>query len=277
MVSTNSIYTNYIATAHKRQLNLSIIQKIIYKCMNLCIMGDSWGARRVTEKDPPEHATGYDPQKLIVDQLCEQCGHTVLNISKNGASNFGQLKTLRYNILEKNLINFDYIIWFHTEPVRDFTEFVSLDYNSPGDKFDGNIQFPNLSFKNFYTDIEYLKFQNFKYAQSLYKRFKIPFILIGGAGPIGHMHAKFNFVHWKLNSWNQELCGFTTMPKNCYLHHVVKMLNYGDYNREEALKEMTNLEKLDILMHNNQTIYGDKAHPSVNLYPNIINRIQKHL
>ena len=277
MVYTNSIYTNYIATAHKRQLNLSIIQKIIYKCMNLCIMGDSWGARRVTEKDPPEHATGYDPQKLIVDQLCEQCGHTVLNISKNGASNFGQLRTLKYDVLEKKLIDFDYIIWFFIEPVRDFTEFISLNYNNPGDEFDGKIQFPNLSFTNFYADIEYLKFQNFKYAQELYNCFKIPFILIGGAGPVGNIPDEFNFVHWKLNSWNQELSGLDIMPDNLWLHHIVKMLDYGNYKRAEALEEIKKIEKLNNIMFNNKELYSDKFHPSINLYEGLIERILMHL
>jgi hypothetical protein len=240
-------------------------------------MGDSWGARKISNKDPIEQAVGYDPQKLIVDQLLEQRGHTILNISKNGASNFGQLKTLRYSILENNLVNFDYIIWFHTEPVRDFTEFISLDYNNPGDELDGKIQFPELSFRNFYTDIEYLKFQNFKYAQNLYKDFNIPFVLIGGAGPIGHMPTQFNFVHWKLNSWNQQLCGFESMPKNCYLHHVVKMADYGKYTRKEALEEITLLEKLNTFMSNNPKIYGDTSHPSVNLYPAIIDQILAHL
>ena len=245
--------------------------------MNLCIIGDSWAFRRVVDQGDNESMNEYCKKQSILTQLLEDQGHKVVNIAVGGASNFGQLRTLKYNVLEKNLIDFDYIIWFFTEPVRDFTEFISLDYNNLGDKFDGKIQFPNLSFTNFYADIEYLKFQNFEYAQELYNCFKIPFMLIGGSGPVVNIPDKFNFVHWKLASWNQELCRLDIMPQNCYLHHVVKMLDYGNYKRDEALKEIENIEKLNNIMGNNKELYSDKFHPSINLYKDIIKQILKHL
>ena len=246
--------------------------------MNLCIMGDSWGSRHVVDRLPDESMDEYRKKQSIITQLLEYKGHSVVNIAEGGASNFGQLKKLRYNVLEKKLVDFDYIIWFHTEPARDFTEFITLEYSCEGNtKLDRKNQFPNLSFKHFFNDINYLKIQNFKYAQDLYDRLKIPFILIGGAGLIGNIPDKFNFVHWKLNSWNQELCGLEVMPTNCYTHHVLRMIEYGNYDRVESLEEIKNIEKLTTIMHNNMELYSDKHHPSINLYKDIIDQILTHL
>ena len=245
--------------------------------MNLCIIGDSWGARHVVDRLPDESMNEYCKKQSILTQLLEDQGHKVANIAVGGASNFGQLRTLKYDVLEKKLIDFDYIIWFFIEPVRDFTEFISLNYNNPGNEVDGKIQFPNLSFTNFYADIKYLKFQNFKYAQNLYNRFKIPFVLIGCSGPVGNIPDEFNFVHWKLNSWNQELSGLDIMPDNLWLHHIVKMLDYGNYKRAEALEEIKKIEKLNNIMFNNKELYSDKFHPSINLYEGLIERILMHL
>jgi len=242
-------------------------------------MGDSWAFRRVGDRLPGESVDEYRKKQSIITQLLKYKGHSVVNIAEDGASNFGQLKKLRYNVLEKKLVDFDYIIWFHTEPARDFTEFITHEYSHDKgiDNLDGKNQFLNLSFKHFFNDISYLKIQNFKYAQDLYERFRIPFIVIGGAGPIGNIPDKFNFVHWKLNSWNQELCGLEVMPTNCYIHHVLRMIDYGNYDRVESLEEIKNIEKLTTIMHSNTELYSDKAHPSINLYKNIIDQILTHL
>ena len=81
--------------------------------MKLCVIGDSWA--------------GIDPYKELIINLLSQAGHSVINLAHGGASNHGQLQNLQYELLEKDKV--DYIIWFHTEPVRDYTEFISMTYS----------------------------------------------------------------------------------------------------------------------------------------------------
>ena len=85
-----------------------------------------------------------------------QLGHTVTNISAGSASNFGQLRDAYWRL--KDHSDYDYIIWFHTEPVRDIVETV-ID-----DPVDGPIQYPLFkNIKNYADALTYINETNLRY------------------------------------------------------------------------------------------------------------------
>jgi hypothetical protein len=228
--------------------------------MNFCIIGDSWA--------------GNFPCNLgIFQKILEPLGHTIVNISAGGASNRGQLQQLEFQILNKNT-NFDYIIWIYTESVRDFTEFVSLDYGD--DVNAAKTMFVDLTYCNFYQDLNYIANQDFKYAQRLFEKFGIPFVVIGGAGVVDQDIKNYNFSEWTLHSWNQEISNLPDMPINCYTHHVVKMADYANYDKKTILAELNKIESLELAMKN-KIKYPDTRHPSTELYPELVNRILKNI
>ena len=229
--------------------------------MNFCIIGDSW--------------TGWSSEVYIkpIDNYLSTLGHNVtVNTSANGASNFGQLQQLKYNVIDNGIDNFDYIIWMYTEPIRNFTEFVSLDYSNDAEAKDA--QYPELSYTNFYQDMYYIQHQDFKYAQQLYNKCKKPFFVIGGAGTILPSVNEFTFAKWILPSWNKEISKLDNMPINGCIHHVALTMEKDyPYNKEEILNEITNLEQLDKIMKNDKKSYSDGYHPSPELYPLLLNRM----
>ena len=226
--------------------------------MNFCIIGDSWG--------------GNFPSNLnIFHKILEPMGHTVTNISAGGASNRGQLQQLEYQVLNNNS-DFDCIIWIYTETVRTFTEFISLDYGSVDDIDVAKTVFSDLTYCDFYQDLNYIANQDFKYAQRLFEKFSIPFVVIGSAGVVDQDVNKYNFSLWTLYSWNQEISGLKNIPINCYTHHVIKMADYGNYDKKTVLSELEKIELLEKAMKDT-TKYPDTRHPSIDFYPDLVERI----
>jgi hypothetical protein len=229
--------------------------------MKFCIIGDSW-----TGWTPdPEDNRDSDMYLQVMEQYLNTHGHIVTtNISQCGASNFGQLRMLEYNV---NFNDFDYIIWLYTEPSRNLTEFIGTN--------DLKIQYPELSFKNFYKDLEYVQHRDFLYAQRLFKKHKKPFIVIGGAGQINTGDIEYPFISWLLPSWNKEISKLEPMPVNCYVHHTAILIESTqfDYNKQEILTELDNLKNLTTLMKNNQDLYHDEHHPSPHLYESLLERM----
>ena len=222
--------------------------------MNFCIIGDSWG----------------NSEPLI--ETIELKSHSVLNLAQGGASNFGQLRNLNWGLIEKRFTNIDYIIWMLVEPARDFTEFVSLEFGD--DELAGRNQFPELTFNDLYKDLKYIEYCNYLYAQEIYDKFKIPFIIIGSTGSINNFSENFNFAKWTLKSWNQEICKLSEIPFNCYRKHIKSMIEYGKYDEVVANEELTRQTILYNLMRlTDKTNYPDGVHPSDELYVELVDRI----
>ena len=236
--------------------------------MKFCVIGDSWagwtGANSIHTL-----ASGWGPAKYLapLDNYLSKHGHTISeNTSACGASNFGQLQMLEY---QTDFTRFDRIIWMYTEPARNLTEFA--------DNEDLEKQYPDLTRKNFYKDMDYVQTQDFKYAQRLYETHKKPFIVIGGAGKINKLDVDYPFIQWLLPSWNKLLCELENMPVNCYVHHVATLMESPsfNYNKAEILEEIEKLEQLTRLMKNNKELYHDECHPSLHLYDEMLEKLLK--
>ena len=227
--------------------------------MKLCVIGDSWA--------------GIDPYKELIINLLSQAGHSVINLAHGGASNHGQLQNLQYELLEKDKV--DYIIWFHTEPVRDYTEFISMTYS-----FDNipSPYFSDIGKKNLVEDLHFLNTQNYQYAQDLYEQYHTPFLVIGSAAPLSPSIENFSFFRYKIDSWNKQISGFEDMPLNCYTHHMVRMLTHNnEYKSQQALDELQKTDKLEIFMRSDKQKYPDTSHPNTCFYPDLIDNILNFL
>lgn len=227
--------------------------------MKLCVIGDSWA--------------DIDEYRTLIENLLGQAGHSVINLSKGGGSNHGQLQNLQYGLLEKNKV--DYIIWFHTEPARDYSEFISMIYS-----FDHipSPYFSNIGKKNLIEDLHFLNTQNYQYAQDLYEQYHTPFLVIGSAAPLSPSIENFSFFQYKIDSWNKQISGFEDMPLNCYTHHLVRMLTHNkEYKSEQAFEELQKTDKLEIFMRSDKQKYPDTAHPNLCFYPDLLNNILNFL
>lgn len=225
---------------------------------NLCIIGDSWAGAIASHEG-------------VFSRILGPAGFDVTNIAVAGASNQGQLRLLQYQYLEQG-IKFDQVVWFYVEPVRDFTEFISLDY---GDDTEAkNTTFAGLTYHDFYADLEYLARHNFEHAAKLAVTYDIPFLVIGGGGVIPRSFDFSPAIQILTRSWNQEIAGLETMPWNIFTHHVIMMADFaGTYNRQQILEELELLEKLESVMKNDAVRYEDTLHPSLHLYPALGDRI----
>jgi hypothetical protein len=223
--------------------------------MKFCIIGDSWAGWGGEERK----------YQFIIENYLQNLGHSITaNTSAAGASNFGQLRMLEYNV---NFDDFDYIIWLYTEPARSLTEFLNTE--------DFIKQYPDLSYKNFYKDLNYVQHRDFAYAQRLYTRYRKPFAVIGGAGQVNKNDIEYPFINFLLPSWNKEISKILHMPINCYIHHTATLMESTqfDYDKQEILNELDNLKNLTTLMKNNQDLYHDEYHPSPHLYESWLERM----
>lgn len=222
--------------------------------MHICVIGDSWGGN-------------VDCNYGVFSRLFDKFGHSITNISAGGASNQGQLRNLEFQKLDKGN-TFDCVIWIYTEPARDFTEFVSLDYGN--DTKAAAELFPDLTYLDFDLDLKYIANQNFKCAQRLFEKYKIPFVVIGGAGVVDKDIDNYTFSLSTMHSWNQVISQLDSMPVNCYTHHVVKMADFAKYDKLAVLTELNKIEILEKTMKSDIRKYPDHLHPAVDLYTELV-------
>ncbi len=225
--------------------------------MRICVIGDSW-------------AGGMDYNLNIFQKLFAPHGHSIVNIGGGGASNQGQLRKLEYDVLAKDH-DFDLILWIYTETVRNYTEFVTLQYGD--DSSAVKTMYHELTYQDLYQDFKCLANQDFKHAQRLFNKFHIPFFVVGGAGKVDSDVNNYSFASWVKKSWNQEISQLDEMPINCYTHHLIQMIKHGNYNKTQALQEMSRTDTLESLMRSDSRKYPDGAHPSIDYYPELVDQV----
>ena len=237
--------------------------------MKFFILGDSWGVGEyclVNKQYESIPDTG-------LDYYLKQHGHSVTNISAGSAGNFGQLRNAYWTL--KNNSNYDYIIWFHTESMRDIQEII---INDPEESA---IQFPKFNFQNFNSGLDYIDNQNYKYAQAIADEYQIPFIVIGGHSPVNPIINNFSFAKYTIFSWLAELLELTIVPpKNTFnsWEKIVKILEHYKLDQKkfiiDHLEELEKLKKIQDLAIQSP-LFPDNTHPSTQCYNELANRIIK--
>ena len=231
--------------------------------MKFFIIGDSWGVgeyKMVSGMHEAIPNTG-------LDYYLTQLGHTVINTSAGSAGNFGQLRNA-YWLLKENS-DFDYIIWFHVEPVRDIYETVI------NDTIDGPIQYPNIDKKKFINCMNYVHNQNYIFAQKIYDEFSIPFIVVGCSGLVIDDISNFSFSKHIIKSWAQELLNVNhDMPLNCGLLWLNSVLAYyPGWDRRQMLNELDLCLRIREKMSSLVETFPDEGHPSRNCFKQLAQRL----
>ena len=235
--------------------------------MNFFILGDSWGVGEwslKTSKFEPVPNTG-------LDYLLAQLGHTVTNISAGSAGNFGQLRHAYWTLKEKS--DYDYIIWFHTESIRDIEEILIKDPD------EGQRYFPDFDIRNFEARLDYLDFENYKYAQTIADEYQIPFIVIGGQCPVNPVIDQFSFAQHIIESWLAELLNLNfTPPKNTFFSwdKIKRILDHYNVDKKEFI--INNIDQFDRAkviqdLALKSPLFPDNAHPSNKCFKQLAQRL----
>jgi len=77
------------------------------------ISGDSWGCGEWCVNGP----NGYGVVHNGLQQYLDETGHLTKNVAKGGSSNLDSVRRLKAELFIKS--DYDYIIWFQTDPLRD--------------------------------------------------------------------------------------------------------------------------------------------------------------
>jgi hypothetical protein len=235
--------------------------------MKFFILGDSWGVGEWTNK------TGMfeSVPDTGLDYHLTQLGHTVTNISAGSAGNFGQLR-LAYWTLKENS-DYDYIVWFHTESMRDIEEII---INDPDE---GQRYFPDFDIGNFESGLDYLDFENYKHAQTIADEYNIPFIVIGGQCTVNSVIDQFSFAKHTIPSWLTELLDLNFVPpKNTFFswEKIKRILNHYGISEKEFI--VSNIDQLDRAkeiqeLANKSALFPDNVHPSSDCFKQLAQRI----
>jgi len=227
--------------------------------MKIICVGDSWGCGEWTKDffdDNPTNAPNliWQPQlqkyalsSIIPDTSCSyyltQMGHEVDNYSIGGDSNLNQLEILEDKLSENS--NYDYIIWFFTEPVRDF-----LIGNLP--QFDSKLLDSKLGYDSLVEDWFKVIYGR---AQSIYEKYNIKFIVIGGCEKLHDCINNYDFVEFKLDDWTNEMI---------YENKLFHPHNFAQFDKlvaayEHVINPAWATEELAICLKYVQTMF---SHPS---------------
>ena len=236
--------------------------------MRFFILGDSWGVGEWKKPNGvfesiPDTSTGY---------FLTQAGHSVTNISAGSAGNFGQLRHAYWTLKEDSA--YDYIIWFHTESVRDIEEILIRNPD------EGKIQFPDFKMEyDFNKSIEYLNKQNYSYAQSIFEEFKIPFIIIEGQSPMDRQSMKeFSFLKFSI-PWLKDLLNLQSdIPCNTFFNweKIQRVLaHYGFDEKKFIFANIDDLNKSQEIINKTamSPAFPDNVHPDAKSHNILANRI----
>lgn len=238
--------------------------------MKFFILGDSWGVGEWKI----DNGFKTIPNSGL-DYYLTQLGHTAKNISAGSAGNFGQLRHAYWTLKENS--DYDYIVWIHTESMRDIKE-ILID-----DPDEGARQFPNFDISNFEKSLDYLDKENYRYAQMIYDEYKIPFIVIGGQCLVNSSIKEFTFPRLVIKSWLAELLNLNFVPpKNTFfswgkITHILE--HYGIDERDFILANFDQLEKSQLIidMASRSELFPDGAHPSRKCFEKLALRLHNEL
>ena len=236
--------------------------------MKFLIIGDSYGLGEWKLLSPLDPSAQVLVPDTGLDYYLRQLGHSVTNWSVGADCNFGQLRHAYWSLKENS--NFDYIVWFHTDPIRDVVEHVL------NDPVDGPIQFPEFSkIYNFELAMQYINKCNYLYAENtIYQEFKIPFIVIAGVGKLEESIDQFNFVHYKIHCWTQEILNLD-YPVSRHLlgwwksHKIFENFEYDKKQLLEMIEEADHYKKL----LNDSDLFPDHVHVCRNEYKKLATRL----
>ena len=229
------------------------------------ICGDSWGvgAYRYIGNPPvsiePIANTG-------LDYYLTQSGHVVTNIAKGNASNFLQLKELA-TVLETDN-NYYYVIWFQTEPNRDIINTVL------GNKLESAIQYPQFDITDFSKCMSYIKDRNYYYAQCVYDKFKVPFIVVGGLSSIDPTIKNYSFPAAVIPNWLDDITDSQyDLAENMHQDNMLTVLtNFTNVDKVYMVEELDKMKVIEDALETHPN-FSNGVHPNAQQFEILTSRL----
>lgn len=226
------------------------------------ICGDSWGvgAWRYEGKGI------YAIPNTGIDYYLRQQGHHVDVIAQGQASNFVQLKALSAQLEISN--DYDYIVWFQTEPNRDIIDTVM------GDALESAIQYPEFDIRDYAKCMSYIKDRNYQYAQYVYDRFKVPFVVVGGLSSIDSCINNYTFASNVIPSWLNDITDEQyDLAENMHQDIMLKVLtHYTTVNKTYMVEELDKMKMIEESLESHPN-FSNGVHPNAEQYAILTSRL----
>jgi hypothetical protein len=227
--------------------------------MNIVIIGDSWGA--------PNYSTdlsfpAYAPPKVHTEYRLRNLGYNVFNFSITGGTMIDTIEYAMYTLKNQEVPiriihrllpqqfesmpkiraeNVDWIVWFHTEAIRDQL----LDHIAKYVKLEEH-----------HTFSSHLGYRAFAELVKLCPQAKTA--VIGGQAiidPILYQYHKPNFV---IEDWRSEIVG-KKLPRCISLGRLEYINTFYDSNEEKLKTFDVHTQIFDAM--NNADLFFDRCHP----------------
>lgn len=210
--------------------------------MNILIIGDSWGV-------PNYHGSpGVDP-KYHTEWLLRKKGYNILNFSINGGNNRIGIDRA-YHLSNSDIFPVDWILWFHTEPLRE------LFHN----QYNDNAENPDFKFEinEFNEKILRNNYEKFNEAKTL---LNCKVALIGGQAPVHPCHRQYFIPEFLIEDWRSDILGYK-LPVNYMIGqpHWLDLPNCTN-SIEEKLSILNDIKTIRDSMQ--APLFPDCAHPGI--------------
>ena len=211
--------------------------------MNILILGCSFGV--------PDNGC---PAQFHTENQLKILGHTVYNCAKQGASNLESLAIAREFCKNTNC-RIDWIVWFHTELVRDYF-YLHSELQGTG---------------TFYLQ-DIIKIVYGRYSQFI-NELQAKIAVIGGAGPVHPLLYNFIEPDYCISSWFSKILDLD-LPQ-------VQTLSRLDYI--ELLQSIGINKKIQILQQHKEILdalersddFPDNYHPGIKPHIDLANELDK--
>jgi hypothetical protein len=249
------------------------------KSIDILIIGDSWGVpnyspdnyikkriadiKKISSNAMIQFRHLGDPPETHLEFLLKDCGYNVVNLSRSGGSNLEVIQKA-FTYLDDNKVNIDWIIWFHTESLRDRDKFLT----SKNTKFSIPVLAKDLAIKAY------------KEFATLVRAAKCRSVVIGGQAPV-YFDVFFEYVgevDFLIADWHAEILG-VELP---FSHGVCNIDLFELPNCIDSIEEKNKmLDDIDLILKldYDSEDFPDNAHPGKAahkaLFDKIINVIEK--
>ena len=241
------------------------------------IVGDSWGIGEwkkefVIGEKPEDEGYGYGEWRKSWRRDDEWCktsvikytdvgthlvnlGHIVRNIAVGGDANIRQANLCKQALAKTTKHSkYDYVIWFHSEPIRDYLLNLVEIPNNLIDSLKEYHGYDNL--------LEYWFRETYQHYEEIYQQYDVPFFVIGGMTPLHPCINEFNFVKHKIVNWSREYI-FDNSPEHPYnagqFHRFVDM--HLDILNQKRVEEEFNISEAWLKYCAMHKHFPDWGHP----------------
>jgi hypothetical protein len=244
------------------------------KHITIAIIGDSWGVpsypptdyvnsviEKIKKSSQPNIEINVthlgDPPETHLEFLLRDAGYKVINFSKNGGSNLTTIRLAKKYCLENN-IAVDWVIWFHTESLRDKTEILKSNKTK-------------FSINTLTKDLAVLAYREFA---DLINTLDCKTIVVGGQAPV--LVEQFidivKMPELLLADWHSDILGI----KLPFSHGICNLDVIESESCIDSLKEKSKmLDDIDTILKLDfeSSDFPDNAHPGQRAHKELFDKI----